>query len=858
MTSQRTRLLLACFAVCFTMRTTSVADEQGPNVIVFMIDDLGWTDAGCYGSDLYETPHIDKLAADGVRFTDAYAACTVCSPTRAAMMTGIYPARLHVTDWINGHFEGMKPERKRQLPHMPPDWTQHLEHRYTTIAEALQANGYQTAHVGKWHLTPRSSDRSVVEPFYPEHQGFDFNIAGNQWGAPGTYDWPYRNTRFKGIDARVENFPPEEETKDKYLTDMLTDRTVTLLHEMKDNNPFFLHFAHYAVHTPIQGRKDLTQKYESLITDDHRHHDAGYAAMVESVDHSVGRIRETLDELGIADNTIIIYTSDNGGLDRSDSGLPTDNAPLRDGKGSVYEGGVRIPTIISWPGVAPAGTTCREPVITCDFYPTLLEMTGTEGDEAHNKSVDGVSLVSLLKQPDSSLERDTLFWHYPHYHSFGATPYSAIRAGEWRLVEFYDDGHHELYNLKDDLSETTDLSDSHLEQATRLLSLLNDWREDVGAQPPLDNPDYQPVSTDDSAEFLPLFNGKDLSGWKPINTAPSTWSFEDGMLVCSGKPIGELRTDRMYQNFILELEWRHMVPKGNAGVFIWADDITARGVPFHRGIEVQVLENDYGNTQSHTTHGDIFPIHGATMTPLNGRGGSRAFPTEERSHPSPEWNHYRIVCQDGDISLAVNGKVVTQGTACSPRKGYICLESEGGIVHYRNVRIRELPDTPVAAEDVAIADRGYLCLYTGVDLSGWKVAPAAIDQWKANDWVLTYTGDGGAEDRSISTTKSFGDFGFVIDMKLSDVSGTPRLQLRRTEVVIDPSDETMAVHLEPTGTWNRLEGQLVGNHLTLDLNGYRVIDGKSYDAIPAEGPLAIIPDGPLNIANPYVRHVSQN
>ena len=196
------------------------------------------------------------------------------------------------------------------------------------------------------------------------------------------------------------------------------------------------------------------------------------------------------------------------------------------------------------------------------------------------------------------------------------------------------------------------------------------------------------------SQFRPLFNGKNLDGWVLVNTDVSTWTIKDGMLVCSGKPIGELRTRRMYQNFILEVEWRHMKPRGNAGIFVWADDITAKGVPFHRSIEVQVLENAYGNNRSHTTHGDIFPIHGAKMTPINGRGGSRAFPIENRSKPSPEWNHYRIECRDGEISLAVNGKVVTRGKQCLPRKGYICIESEGGIVHYRNMRIRELPDSP--------------------------------------------------------------------------------------------------------------------------------------------------------------------
>ena len=203
--------------------------------------------------------------------------------------------------------------------------------------------------------------------------------------------------------------------------------------------------------------------------------------------------------------------------------------------------------------------------------------------------------------------------------------------------------------------------------------------------------------------LTPMFNGTDLSGWVLTNTPPETWRFQDGVLFCTGKPIGEIRTAKMYQNFVMELEWRHMVPRGNAGIFVWADDITSRGVPFHRGIEVQVLENDYGNTRSHTTHGDIFPIHGATMMPVNGRGGNRAFPTENRSKPSPEWNHYRIECRDGAISLAVNGKVVTRGKDCVPRKGYICLESEGGVVQYRNVQIQELPATEISPDHVAIA-----------------------------------------------------------------------------------------------------------------------------------------------------------
>ena len=356
--------------------------------------------------------------------------------------------------------------------------------------------------------------------------------------------------------------------------------------------------------------------------------------------------------------------------------------------------------------------------------------------------------------------------------------------------------------------------------------------------------------------FRSLFNGKDFSGWVPINTAPSTWSIQDGMLVCSGKPIGELRTDRMYQNFIMELEWRHMKPRGNAGVFVWADDITARGVPFHRGIEVQVLENAYGNTRSHTTHGDIFPIHGAKMTPINGRGGSRAFPTEERSNPSPQWNHYRIVCQDGDISLAVNGKVVTQGKNCSPRKGYICIESEGGIVHYRNMRIKELPDTPVEPQHVAVADRGFKCLYTGVDFSGWKIAPDVASHWHSQDWVFAYDGKASADEVSIATEQQYGDFGFVFDVRRKDTSGITRVLLRGSNaaaIAIDPEDPTLKKYLGGGRGWDRFEGTLRGNRLTLTVNGNEVFSDRQLEGVPEKGPIQLVPDGPADFANIYVR-----
>lgn len=362
----------------------------------------------------------------------------------------------------------------------------------------------------------------------------------------------------------------------------------------------------------------------------------------------------------------------------------------------------------------------------------------------------------------------------------------------------------------------------------------------------------------DEEGFRPLLNGRNLEGWVYVNTPPETWSVKDGMLVCTGKPIGELRTDRMYQNFILEVEWRHMRPRGNAGIFIWADDITAPGVPFHRGIEVQVLENSYGNTQSHTTHGDIFPIHGARMTPVNGRGGSRAFPTENRSRPSPEWNHYRITCVDGEITLAVNGKVVTKGTDCSPRKGYLCIESEGGVVHYRNMRIKELRDTPIADEHVAIADRGYRSIYSGLGLDGWKTAEASQSHWKSNDWILSFDGESKADDRALVSNEVFDNLGFVVDVRPRDDASTVELTVGGADsapIQLKSGSAGPGATLKKPGNWNRIEGTLVGDRLTVSLNGSELIKDRQVQRSPAGGPLRLLPTGPVDFANIYVRSV---
>ena len=455
-----------------------------PNFIVLLVDDWGWTDASCCGSDLYETPNIDRLAASGVRFTDAYASCTVCSPTRAALLTGMYPARLRVTDWITGH---VRPRAKMRIP----KWTQRLEHKHTTLAEALKARGYKTAHVGKWHLTPRSQELDKVAPYYPEKHGFDFNVAGNQWGMPGSYFWPYKAKKRKGLAQRVGNFPDGGKDGD-YLTDRLTDEALALIDKF-GKDPFFLYFAYYNVHTPIQGKPEYVKRYKGSVKQDGRHRNATYAAMVQSVDDSVGRILAKLRELGIDDRTVICLTGDNGGLDRQ--GRPTENAPLRAGKGSAYEGGVRVPGIVRWPGVTPKGKVCSTPIQSIDFYPTILSIAAVEGDEAHNANVDGVDLSPILRDPTADLGRKALFWHYPHYHPGGAQPYGAVRSGKWRLLEFYDapgKERVELYDLAADLGERKDLAGAQPERTAELRKLLAEWRRTVKAQMPTLNPRYVP------------------------------------------------------------------------------------------------------------------------------------------------------------------------------------------------------------------------------------------------------------------------------------------------------------------------------------------------------------------------------
>ena len=436
---------------------TKLTLPQKPNFVFILIDDLGWADVGYNGSTFYETPNIDRLAAEGMQFTDAYAACPVCSPTRASILTGKYPARLNLTDWIPGH----------SLPHARlrvPRFNQQLPLEEVTIAEALAASGYVSASLGKWHLGG--------EPFYPDQQGFALNFGGTHKGQPPSYFYPHKIPTIPG------GKPGE------YLTDRLADEALDLI-EANRKKPFFLYWSHFAVHTPLQAKAEMIEKYNAKRDPEAAQNNATYAAMIESVDQAVGRVLAKLEELDIADHTVVIFMSDNGGLARV-----TSNAPLRAGKGSPYEGGVREPMIVRWPGVVEAGSVNHTPVTSTDFFPTILEIAGVKLPPEN--ALDGVSLVPLLQQT-GSVNRDALFWHYPHYHPGGATPYSAVRKGDYKLIEFFEDQRLELYNLKNDIGESHDLSGQMPEKIAELHKLLQDWRASVGAQMPSPNPDYDPA-----------------------------------------------------------------------------------------------------------------------------------------------------------------------------------------------------------------------------------------------------------------------------------------------------------------------------------------------------------------------------
>ncbi len=430
-----------------------------PNFVFVVIDDLGWADLGCYGSRFYETPYIDRLASRGMRFTDAYAASPVCSPTRLSILTGKYPARVRLTNYLTGR---RWPDNSPLLP--LKNWQTFMPLEEVTIAEALRAAGYVSACIGKWHLEPRNPSGSGRDArpdadLGPGVQGFDVVVSRG----PSQMD--------KGVDA-------------------LTEKAVEFI-RTHVQWPFFLYLAHYSVHIPLEAKPELIEKYRAKIRADDPQNNPIYAGMVETVDKSVGRLMATLDELGLTNNTVFVFSSDNGGLSvKEGPNTPaTSNLPLRAGKGFLYEGGIRVPLIVSWPGVIPPGSACNVPVCSIDLYPTFLEIAGLALQPG--QVIDGESLVPLLTQT-GSLKRDAIYWHYPHYSNQGGLPSGAIRAGDYKLIEFYEDERIELYNLRLDPGERHDLAAVMPNKAAELRKRLHEWRESLAAQMPAKNPDYDP------------------------------------------------------------------------------------------------------------------------------------------------------------------------------------------------------------------------------------------------------------------------------------------------------------------------------------------------------------------------------
>jgi len=432
-------------------------DKSKPNFLFILADDYGWSQLGCYGSLYYETPYIDNLARQGMKFTDAYAACPVCSPTRASIMTGKYPARLHLTDFIAG---GKFPYDK----YKQPDWQKFLPLEEITIAEVLKTAGYTTASFGKWHLSiDKKPPKSL--PYNPDKQGFD------------EYFVTYKPT---------SKHDPES---DAHNVEIITEKSLEFLQNNKDN-PFFLYVSHNTIHAPILAKKKLLEKYKNKPGANLPQNNPIVAAMIEDLDNSVGKLLAKLDELDIADNTIVVFFGDNGGLEKS-----AKQTPLRSGKANLYEGGIREPLIVRWPGVVQKGSTCSEPVTSVDFFPTFLDILDLK-NKAPN-TIDGISLLPLLRQT-GTLSRQAIYWHYPHYHSSSIGPGGAVRMGDYKLLEWFDEticgpsNRFELYNLKHDIAEQNNLSKKMPGKTEQLRRMLANWRKKVGAQMMTPNPDYDP------------------------------------------------------------------------------------------------------------------------------------------------------------------------------------------------------------------------------------------------------------------------------------------------------------------------------------------------------------------------------
>ncbi len=470
-------LIFSIALLFLSIETTGAVTLNRPNIVLILADDLGWSDVAYQGGDLIETPHIDALAKSGAAFSNAYA-MPVCTPSRAALLTGKHAARLQMTIWSEGSRSG--PTNRKLLQ---ANSLHDLSHEQITLAKHLRSKGYRTALVGKWHLGDAAH--------FPESHGFDVNIGGNHWGAPETFFWPYSGS--KRYQSKFRYVPGLAFGREgEYLTDRLTDEALKII-DRAVREPFFLYLAHYAPHIPLEAKAEDIAYFKNKLKPEMHHQNATYAAMVKSLDDSVGRVVAHLNKKGLADNTIVVFVSDNGGfigVDRKAGQVTptTNNYPLRSGKGSCYEGGIRVPLIVNWPGVTTAGTTIREPVVITDIFHTLA--SAIEFDLPSDFLGDGMDLKPLLLDPECEVKRDALYFHFPHYYST-STPVSAIRAGSWKLLRYYEDERLELFDLENDPSETKNVAGQYPEKTKALVVKLQNWLKDSEANFPMENPDFK-------------------------------------------------------------------------------------------------------------------------------------------------------------------------------------------------------------------------------------------------------------------------------------------------------------------------------------------------------------------------------
>ncbi len=518
-------LFVAAATVALLFNANSNAGADHPNIVFILADDLGWAELGCYGNDFNETPNLDRLAAGGMRFTQAYAAAPVCSPYRAALLTGQYPARVGITDYLR------------------PNSANALSTQHVTLAEALQRAGYATGMIGKWHLTGYQYHAAEHE-IKPRDHGFAWDFAREVKGVGnGANFWPYvfRDQPIRWLDI-AENRLGEDE----FLVDRMNAEAVDFIDRHHDQ-PFFLYLSHYATHTILHGKPQLVDKYRDkhqpgkssrdhcYLCQDQGHqgdalhhwaadHNPHLAAMLESIDDGIGLINNKLDQLGIRDNTIVIFTSDNGG-----EANVTTNGHLRGGKSELYEGGIRVPLIVRWPNRVPADSVCEQPTVNVDFYPTLLK--AAEVPVPAEQTMDGVSTLSTWLDPQAVISREAIYWHYPldSPHFLGGRSAAAIREGDWKLIEFFDSGRAELYRLDQDPSEQKNLADKHPQTVRQLKDHLATWRDQVAARTPSPPLLVQPTKL----YFADSFSPQQISErW----FFQKEWQTKDGVLVRNELP----------------------------------------------------------------------------------------------------------------------------------------------------------------------------------------------------------------------------------------------------------------------------------------------------------------------------------